>query len=187
MEAPPSHLISCVSVSAAQWQCCYRHDQEEQQTIRGWGGYKYTRTMGLSMGGQSDHNTIRIPALCHKLFRTQKNKIIKLEGKTFCTIYFRLGPAIATVKALAHLSHRRWRWWDRSWYEVHVGDGEAGAGILTREVTRDFGFTIFGGGCKGATPRRLRQRSLVTGWVWSPSSLPSPSRILTIIHFSPSK
>ena len=62
--------------------------------------------MGLSMGGQSDHNTIRIPALCHKLFRTQKNKIIKLEGKTFCTIYFRLGPAIATVKALAHLSHQ---------------------------------------------------------------------------------
>ena len=98
MEAPPSHLISCVSVSAAQWQCCYRPDQEGQQTIRGWGGYKYTRTMGLSMGGQSDHNTIRIPALCHKLFRTQKNKIIKLEGKTFCTIYFRLGPAIATVK-----------------------------------------------------------------------------------------
>ena len=84
-------------------------------------GYKYTRTMGLSMGGQSDHNTIRIPALCHKLFRTMKNKIIKLEGKTFCTIYFRLGPAIATVKALAHLSHRRWWWWDRSWSEVHVG------------------------------------------------------------------
>ena len=77
-----------------------------QQTIRGWVGYKYTRTMGLSMGGQSDHNTIRIPALCHKLFRTMKNKIIKLEGKTFCTIYFRLGPAIATVKALAHLSHQ---------------------------------------------------------------------------------
>ena len=156
VEGLPSHLISCVSVSAAQWQCCYRPDQEGQQTIRGWGGYKYTRTMGLSMGGQSDHNTIRIPALCHKLFRTQKNKIIKLEGKTFCTIYFRLGPAIATVKASPI-------------FPIGDGGGDggttagAGAGILTPEVTRDFGFTIFGGGCKGATPRRLRQRSLVTG------------------------
>ena len=118
VQGPPSHLISCVSVSAAQWQCCYRPDQEGQQTIRGWGGYKYTRTMGLSMGGQSDHNTIRIPALCHKLFRTQKNKIIKLEGKTFCTIM--MYTVITTMQFNINCSNVGTNIFPFTIYQIHI-------------------------------------------------------------------